>query len=132
MDPQNHVLQTRHDGTSYFASALEGTGDGGLTTFAPLVLGKILRADSVDTLLPSMAAYFNEEAGIFLDGTHAELCEYWYLMNVNALAFGVVRLQLTHDSIWTGRVRKSADRLIDLAHQVSYNFNDQAIALISG
>jgi len=73
MDPQNHVLQTRHDGTSYFASALEGTGDGGLTTFAPLVLGKILRADSVDTLLPSMAAYFNEEAGIFLDGTRRTL-----------------------------------------------------------
>jgi hypothetical protein len=125
MDPQNHVFQTRHDGTSYFASALEGTGDGGLTTFAPLVLGKILRADPVDTLIPSMATYFNEEAGIFLDGTHAELCEYWYLMNVNALAFGVVRLQLAHDSIWTGRVRSSADRLIDLAHQVAYNFNDQ-------
>ena len=125
MDPQNHVLQTRHDGTSYFASALEGMGDGGLTTFAPLVLGKILRADPVDTLIPSMAAYFNEEAGIFLDGTHAELCEYWYLMNVNALAFGIVRLQLAHDSIWTDRVRSSADRLIDLAHQVAYNFNDQ-------
>jgi hypothetical protein len=125
MDPQNHVLQKRHDGTSYFASALEGTGDGGLTTFAPLVLGKILRTDPVDSLIPSMAAYFSEEAGIFLDGTHADLCEYWYLMNVNALVFGISRLKLAHDPIWMGRVRSSADRLIDLAHQISYNFNDQ-------
>jgi hypothetical protein len=125
MDPKNHVLQTRHDGTSYFASALEGTGDGGLTTFAPLVLGKVLRGDPIDFLIPSMAAYFNEEAGIFLDGTHADLCEYWYLMNVNALVSGIIRLKLAHDPIWMGRVRSSADRLIDLAHQISYDFNDQ-------
>jgi len=125
MDPQNHVLQKRVDGTTYFASALDGTGDGGMTTFAPLILGKILRGDAVDALTPSMAAYFSEEAGIFLDGTHADLCEYWYLMNVNALADGIVRLKLAQDPVWIGRVRKSADRLIDLAHQVSYNFNDQ-------
>ena len=125
MNPENHVLRTRSDGTSYFASALEGTGDGGLTTFGPLVLGKILRADPIESMVPSMAAYFSEEAGIFLDGTHAELCEYWYLMNVNALADGIVRSRLAHDPIWRGRVRSSADRLISVAHQISYNFNDQ-------
>jgi hypothetical protein len=125
MSPSNKVLRVRADGTTYFASALEGTGDGGLTTFAPLTLGKILRGDPVDHLLPSMAAYFSDEAGIFLDGTHADLCEYWYLMNVNALAFGIIRTRLAHDPVWTDRVRESADRLIELAHQVSYNFNDQ-------
>ncbi len=125
MDPANKILQTRADGSRYFASALEGTGDGGMTTFGPLVLGKILRGDTVDSLVPSMAAYFSDEAGIFLDGTHADLCEYWYLMNVNALADGIVRTHLTHDAVWTGRVRKSADRLIELAHQINYNFNDQ-------
>ena len=125
MDPANKILQTRADGSRYFASALEGTGDGGMTTFGPLVLGKILRGDTVGWLVPSMAAYFSDEAGIFLDGTHADLCEYWYLMNVNALADGIVRLHLSDDRVWTGRVRKSADRLIDLAHQINYNFNDQ-------
>lgn len=125
MNPNNKVLQTRPDGTLYFASALEGTGDGGLTTFAPIVLGKILRGDPVDSLIPSIAAYFSDDAGIFLDGTHADLCEYWYLMNVNALANGIVRSHLSQDSAWTARVRKSADRLIELAHQVNYNFNDQ-------
>jgi len=125
MNPANKILQTRADGSRYFASALEGTGDGGMTTFAPLVLGKILRGEAVDSLVPSMSAYFSDEAGIFLDGTHADLCEYWYLMNVNALANGIVRTHLPHDPIWTGMVRKSADRLIDLAHQIKYNFNDQ-------
>ena len=125
MDPKNKILQFRPDGTSYFASALEGTGDGGMTTFAPLVLGKILRHDPVDSLVASMAVYFNDEAGIFLDGANATLCEYWYLMNVNALADGIVRSKLSHDPVWTGRVRRSAGRLIELAHQISYNFNDQ-------
>jgi len=125
MDRKNRVLQTRVDGTLYFASALEGTGDGGLTTFAPLALGKILRGDSTEFLLPSMAAYFSEEYGVFLDGTNAVLCEYWYLMNVNALAAAIVRANLSHDSAWTGRVRRSADRMLDLAHQIAYNFNDQ-------
>lgn len=125
MNPANKVLRVRPDGTTYFASALEGTGDGGLTTFAPIALGKILRGDPVEQLLPSMSAYFNDQAGIYLDGTHADLCEYWYLMNVNALAFGITRARFLHDSLWTGRLRKSADRLIELAHQISYNFNDQ-------
>lgn len=125
MDPRNQVLRKRPDGTFYFASALEGTGDGGLTTFAPILLGKILRGEAVDSLIPSMSAYFGEKSGIFLDGVDAELCEYWYLMNVNALAGGIVRSHLPHDAAWTSRVRKSADRLIELAHQISYNFNDQ-------
>ena len=63
MDPANKILPTRADGSRYFASALEGTGDGGMTMFGPLVLGKILRGDTVDSLVPSMAAYFSDEAG---------------------------------------------------------------------
>lgn len=125
MNPDNKVLLKRPDGSQYFASALEGSSDGGLTTFGPVLMGKILRGDPVDSLIPSMAAYFNDDAGIFLDGVHADLCEYWYLMNVNALADGIIRSRLSHDLVWTGRVRKSADRLIELAHQIDYNFNDQ-------
>ena len=125
MDPQNKILRLRPDGTTYFASALEGTGDGGLTTFAPLLLGKLLRDNQVDALLPSMGAYFSEQAGIFLDGTHAELCEYWYLMNVNALADAIIALHYRHDPLWRSRVRRSADRLIALARQIRYDFNDQ-------
>ena len=124
-NPANRVLQKRSDGSHYFASALEGTGDGGLTTFAPILLGKILRGDAIDWLAPSMASYFSDRHGIFLDGRQADSCEYWYLMNVNALAAGVVRAHLAHDAAWTGRVRSSADRLISLSRQINYDFNDQ-------
>jgi len=125
MNPANNVLQKRSDGSHYFASALEGTGDGGLTTFAPIALGKILRGENVDWLIPSMAAYFSDQHGIFLDGRHAASCEYWYLMNVNALAAGVIRAHPGSDPAWIDRFRRSADRLISLAHQIKYNFNDQ-------
>jgi hypothetical protein len=125
MSPANKVLRERSDGSHYFASALEGTGDGGLTTFAPILLGKILRGETVDWLIPSMAAYYSDQYGIFLDGRHAASCEYWYLMNVNALAAGVLRACVAHDPVWTARFRSSADRLISMAHQVEYNFNDQ-------
>jgi hypothetical protein len=125
LNPANGVLRTRPDGSHYFASALEGTGDGGLTTFAPILLGKILRGEMVNWLAPSMAAYFSDQYGIFLDGRRASSCEYWYLMNVNALAAGVVRRHLAQDARWTARVQSSADRLISLAHQIDYNFSDQ-------
>ena len=125
MNSANHVLIQRPDGKHGFVSALEGTTDGGLTTFAPILLGKILRGDDVAQLMPSLEGYFSVEAGIFLDGVGAELCEYWYLMNINALAAGIIRSKLADDPHWTGRLRSSFERLISVAHQIEYDFNDQ-------
>jgi len=126
MDPKNGVLRTRPNaGQFYFTSALEADEDGGMTTFAPVVLGKILRGDNVSNLLSSLSTYFNEKAGIFLDGSNATLCEYWYLMNINAMAAAITRIAMGNNQVALGRVRSSADRLIELAHQISYNFNDQ-------
>ena len=124
-DPANKVLITRPDGKSGFVSALEGKTDGGLTTFGPVLLGKILRNDDVGYLIASLEAYFSNEYGIYLDGVGATLCEYWYLMNINALAAGIVRAKLSNDPLWTARLRRSFERLIDLAHQIHYDFNDQ-------
>jgi hypothetical protein len=124
MDSGNHVLIQRPDGKPGFVSALEGTTDGGLTTFAPILLGKILRGDDVAQLIPSLEGYFSIEAGIFLDGVGADLCEYWYLMNINALASGIVRSKLPNDAEWTARLRSSFERMISLAHQIQYDFND--------
>lgn len=132
MSPANRVLQKRADGSHYFASALDGAGDGGLTTFAPVLLGKILRGDKVDWLAPSMAAYFSDQYGIFLDGRRASSCEYWYLMNVNALAAGIVRKHFAQDPLWRARLQSSANRLISLARQINYNFNDQGYRFDTG
>lgn len=125
MDPLHKVLIQRPDGKPGFVSALEGKTDGGLTTLGPILLGKILRGDDVSGLIPSLEGYFNADYGLFLDGVDATLCEYWYLMNIHALVAGIVRSKLSQDTHWTGRLRTSSERLIDLAHQVRYDFNDQ-------
>ena len=124
-DPSHTIGRTRPDGTQYFISALEGKNDGGLTTFGPLVLGSILRGENVSEVAPSLAAYFSEPEGLFLDGTGADLCEYWYMMNVNALAFGIIRKHFADSAEWKSKIRRSADRLIKMAHQLDYDFNDQ-------
>ena len=124
-DPGNKVLIQRPDGKAGFVSALEGKTDGGLTTFAPILLGKILRKDDVGHLIPSLEGYFSEPYGIFLDGVGATLCEYWYLMNINALVAGIIKTSLAKDPHWTTRLRSSFERLIVLAKQINYDFNDQ-------
>lgn len=125
MKPSNKVLLERANGKPGFVSALEGKTDGGLTTLGPILLGKILRNDDVAKLIPSLEDYFIEPYGIFQDGLGATLCEYWYLMNVNALAAGIIKSRLSRDSSWTGRLRSSLERLIELAKQVNYDFNAQ-------
>lgn len=124
-DPANGILMHRPDGSPYFASATQSKNDGGLTTFGPLLLGKILRGDDVSALAPALEAYFHDRAGIFVDGAGADLMEYWYLMNVNSLAAGIIRSKWAGDALWTGRLRKSVDRLMAVARQIQYNFNDQ-------
>lgn len=124
-DPANGILMHRADGSPFFASATESKNDGGLTTFGPLLLGKILRGDDISAIAPALGAYFHERAGIFVDGAGADLMEYWYLMNVNSLAAGIIRSKWASDAVWTGRLRKSLDRLIAIARQIQYNFNDQ-------
>lgn len=124
-DPANKVIVPLPDGKPSFVSALEGKTDGGLTTFGPILLGKILRGDDVAHLIPTLDSYFSHEYGIFLDGYEATLCEYWYLMNINALAAGIIKSSLAKDPQWTAKLRSSLERLVDLAKQIDYDFNDQ-------
>ena len=108
-----------------FPSALEGEQDGGLTTYAPMALGKELRGEGLPGLAASLKGYFSEPYGLFLDGAGATLCEYWYLMNVTAMAYGLIRLRFAKDAEWLARVEKSATRLKDMAQQLRYDFNSQ-------
>lgn len=125
MAPENGILLSRKDGSPCFASATESKGDGGLTTMGPILVGLILRGEDPMWLPASLAAYFNESAGIFLDGVGAQRIEYWYMMNVNALAVAVIKSGMGQDPVWLKRLQRSADRLIAMAHQVKYNYNEQ-------
>ncbi len=125
MDPAHGLNTLAKDGRQVFPSALEGEQDGGLTTYAPMALGKELRGEGLPGLAASLKGYFSEPYGLFLDGAGATLCEYWYLMNVTAMAYGLIRLRFAKDREWLARVEKSATRLKDMAQQLRYDFNSQ-------
>jgi len=132
MDPAHGVNLRAKDGRQVFPSALEGVEDGGLTTYGPMALGKELRGEGLEGLAESLKGYFSEPYGLFLDGAGGTLCEYWYLMNVTALAYGLIRLRFGHDAAWLGRVDKSATRLKEMAQQLRYDFNSQGYDFAKG
>jgi hypothetical protein len=125
MDPAHGVNLRAKDGRQVFPSALEGVEDGGLTTYAPMAMGKELRGEGLDALETSLKGYFSEPYGLFLDGAGATLCEYWYIMNITAMAYGLIRLRFSQDAEWLERVEKSATRLKEMAQQIQYDFNTQ-------
>ena len=125
MDPAHGVNMRAKDGRQVFTSALEGVEDGGLTAYGPMAVGKELRGEGLEDLAGSLKGYFSEPYGLFLDGAGATLCEHWYMMDVNALAFGLIRLRFEQDPEWLSRVERSAARLRDMAKQIKYDFNSQ-------
>jgi hypothetical protein len=132
MDPAHGLNTIAKDGRQVFPSALEGEQDGGLTTYGPMALGKELRGEGLPGLAASLKGYFSEPYGLFLDGAGATLCEYWYLMNVTAMAYGLIRLRFRNDAEWMARVEKSATRLRDMAKQLRYDFNSQGYDFAKG
>jgi len=71
--------------------------------------GKELRGEGLEGLAASLKGYFAEPYGLFLDGAGASLCEYWYLMNIAALAYGLIGLRFARmrrgSSGWRGAPR---------------------------
>jgi hypothetical protein len=132
MDPAHGVTLRDKTGRQYFASALETTDEGGLTCYGPMAMGRELRGSGLEELARSLKAYFSEPYGMFLDGPGATLCEYWYLMNVNALAFALIHTRFANDTEWLARVERSAASLRDMAHQINYDFNDQGYDYAAG
>jgi hypothetical protein len=132
MDPAHGTNLRAKDGRQVFPSALEGVEDGGLTAYGPMAMGKELRGEGLEGLAASLKGYFSEPYGLFLDGAGATLCEYWYLMNVTALAYGLIRLRFNKDKEWLGRVEKSAARLKAMAQQIHYDFNSQGYDFAKG
>ena len=132
MDPANSVNLRDTGGRQYFASALETKDEGGLTCYGPMAMGKELQSSGLEELARSLKAYFSEPYGLFLDGPGATLCEYWYLMNVNALAFALIQTRFAHDAEWLARIERTAGALRDMAHQIKYNFNDQGYDYAKG
>jgi hypothetical protein len=132
MDPAHGVNRRGKDGRQFFASALESQEDGGLTAYGPMAMGMELRGKGLGELAASLKGYYAEPYGLFMDGPGASLCEYWYLMNVSALAFGLIQMRFSKDAEWLARVERSAAGLRDMARKIKYNFNDQGYDFAKG
>lgn len=112
------------NGHVHFTAFLEGEGQE-LITYGAITLGQLLRGEDVESLLPSLADYFQDDYGIYQNRIGDRRSEYWYLMYVNALAASITRLALADDRGSVDRVYRSMVRLRELAHQIDYNFDDQ-------
>lgn len=130
MDPANGVLQVDHAGRRYF-SALLCSRSRELITYGCVVAGKLLRGDSADELLPTLESFYHGSYGVFMNspsdsGTaKAGSIEFWYLMNVNAFAYAVIRAGLNGNDHVRELFKSSIDRIAVMAHDVGHDFNHQ-------
>lgn len=124
MNDENKIMFLDEKGHIKFGAFYQ---DGGheLITFGGIVLGKVLSGEDVREYFPSLLDYFNDTNGMFFNQPKNKKEEYWYLMYVNCLAAEIIRQSGTDDEILLTKVEKSLERLIRIAKQVNYNFNDQ-------
>jgi hypothetical protein len=129
MDPANRVMFPTPEGYTAFTAFLQDaeyrTSRHELTSFGPIVLGKVLRGEDVSGLARSLEMFFDQQQRIFLNSPGRPRVEMWYLMNINALAAHLVLLTLNDDPTFTARWRQAADRLVELAQRVDYDFRHQ-------
>ncbi|MCS7221850.1 MAG: hypothetical protein RML36_02050 [Anaerolineae bacterium] len=129
MDPDHQVVYTDPKGHIAFTAFLESPHYGGmrheLVTFGPIVLGKALRGEDVRPFLPSLAGYFCDEVGLFLNTPGQLRIEYWYLMYVHALAWQIIRRVGMEDAGLVAKWRRSMETLRQMAQSIRYDFNAQ-------
>ena len=136
MNPENRVRFHTASRDSAFTAFLEdgryGAHHHELTTFGPIALGKALLGQDVSELARSLRQFYDPQQRIFLNSPGQPRVEWWYLMNVNALAAQLIRAALMDAPEFVERWHASAERLIELARRVFYDFNDQGYDFISG
>lgn len=127
-DPQHRVMFVNGRGNRHFAAFHDGEGEE-LITLGGIVLGGMLQGEDVPEYLASIEDFFHPEHRLFLNrppwAPQSDLTEYWYLMFVNALVAGIIRHQASEAPGLVPMLRASMDRIVWLAHQIGYDFNDQ-------
>jgi len=124
MNPANGALRTDAQGVPYFRTVVEEENRE-LITLGCVVTGKILRGDDVREFTPALSAFYSREHGLFLNNVGQQSIEYWYLMDLTALAGAIIRLELSGDGAILEMWANSANRIIRMARDIGYNFNAQ-------
>lgn len=128
LNPENRVMFVNGKGNQHFAAFHDGTGEE-LITLGGVVLGCIFLGEDVSVYMKSLRDFYHPDHRMFFNrpkGTpYAERMEYWYLMFVNALAAGMIKLKAGEEPELVPLLRSSMDGLVELAHRIRYDFNDQ-------
>ncbi len=129
MDRSNHVMfKTKKGATAFTAGLFDSEHQETrheLMTFGSIILGKYLLGEDVSALAPFLRMYFDEKAGIFLNSPGNPRIEMWYLLNILSLATHTIRCLLMQDEFFVQCWRSTANRLLELGHQLDYDFNHQ-------
>jgi len=135
-DPANGVAFTNSRGERAFTAFLEGdTGPKAgheLVSFGPIAMGRLLLGKDASDLLPSLAGYFSEDAGIYLNHPGGMRIELWYLVYVISLAAHLTVTALRHDARAMERLRRSLATLLTMAHRIGYDFGHQGYDFAAG
>jgi hypothetical protein len=136
MDPAQGVLFINARGERAFTAFLEAEHDPNakheLVSFGPIVMGRLLLGQDATDLLPSLAAYFSDKAGIFLNRPGSTRIEMWYLVHELSLAAHITLGALPGDRAAMKRLRRSLETLRTMAHRIDYDFNHQGFDFSSG
>jgi len=130
-NPANGALKTDAQGVKYFRTVVEEEGRE-LITLGCVVAGKILRGDDVREFTPALGAFYNREYGLFLNNIGQRGIEYWYLMDLTALAGAIIRLALSRDAAILEMWENSVNRIMRMARQIGYDFNAQGYQFDKG
>ncbi len=128
MDPACGVAFTNARGERAFTAFLEGdTGPRAgheLVSFGPIAMGRLLLGLDASGLLPSLAGYFDEEVGIYLNSRSRRI-EMWYLVYVLSLAAHLTVTALRRDGAAMDRLRRSLRTLCEMARRIDHDFDYQ-------
>jgi hypothetical protein len=136
MDPANGVSFVNSRGERAFTAFLEGnTGPKAgheLVSFGPIAMGRLLLGQDAAELLPSLAGYFSEDAGIYLNTHGGARIEMWYLVYVVSLAAHLTVTALRDDPAAMERLRRSLATLRAMARRLDYDFGHQGYDFAAG
>lgn len=124
-DPATHMVRKDpENGHPIFGAYLQSESNE-MVTWGILALGYWLLEKDCRWIAPTYFDFFNSEFQIFLNEPKSRITEYWYMFYTNTLAGAVQQTIYRGDGTALSCMRKSADTMRRLAHELDYDFNDQ-------
>ena len=125
MNPDNRILRRDAEGNPIFGAFI-GSDSNELITWGIITLGEWLSGRDAGWLLSTWPSFFSRRAGVWMNNPGSVECELWYLFYVQLLCGAVQRVFRPEDPEARERFGASADRLVQMARVLDYDFNHQS------